>query len=345
MNIGMLKEGLEQIKEAKPIGRTMEAGERMHHVMGMALQNDGTLQLVLLTYDEAARIKEEEAEAREAEESGNTLRTNRASMQRSDIQTPFGNVSKVWIGSREFSVKQAAWGRGRVEQWDKAALFARFLLAGWEPNCMGAHDIESVYVTELSLDGTYDQIPALPVSGPIRFSLGMDSRRSLLEMPLYLRIGDGSSERMWFTDRQTGQKHWFCINRVYLCDMWAGMEKLFAEMRLKGEFSPKELKRQEKDFAKRFLKCCPRGMYYPVVEYECEEGISLQFYSKAFLDAAVSTSGSGMIIIMKPEETTGKMGLPLKAEVIDEPYAQGTEGFDAELFSYHEMISGEELSL
>lgn len=46
--------------------------------------------------------------------------------------------------------------------------------------------------------------------------------------------------------------------------------------------SSEELVQMRLDFENKLLEICPKGMYFPVIEYECEEDISLQFYSKAF---------------------------------------------------------------
>ncbi|MHB8124590.1 MAG: hypothetical protein ACYDEJ_02930 [Desulfitobacteriaceae bacterium] len=46
--------------------------------------------------------------------------------------------------------------------------------------------------------------------------------------------------------------------------------------RMKEQFSPEELAQSKADFEGRFSAMCPKGMCYSVIEYECEEDISLQ---------------------------------------------------------------------
>jgi hypothetical protein len=84
-------------------------------------------------------------------------------------------------------------------------------------------------------------------------------------------------------------------------------------------------------------------MYYPVIEYECEEDISFQFYSKRWLDEEPIHNNSAMIFFMKSDEPTGKLGLKLKAAVIQEPMAANTVTIEAELFQYNQIFKPDDI--
>lgn len=140
-------------------------------------------------------------------------------------------------------------------------------------------------------------------------------------------------DKLYFRDKISGEQHWVRINRVTLCDMWAEMAKTFANPRLK-EQSSEEVDRSKGEFEELFSEMCPKGMCYPVIEYECEEDIFLQFYSKRWLDAEPIHKNSVLGFSLKTDEPIGKLGLKLKGDIIQEPMPANTVSIEAELFHY-----------
>lgn len=106
-----------------------------------------------------------------------------------------------------------------------------------------------------------------------------------------------------------------------------------------------EITRTRLDFEGKISRICPRGMYFPVVEYECEENISLQFFSKSYLDAKPSHSGVNMGFLVKPDQPAGILGLKLKAALIQEPVPPDTKTIEAELFQYIFTVTGKDVIL
>jgi len=193
-----------------------------------------------------------------------------------------------------------------------------------------------------TFDGSYDAIPAFDNQAPIRFSRQQSSTRHLVELPVSLAVGSEYPNKLHFTAKGEEQQ-WVQINRVALCDMWAEMSKTFDDPRMEEQVSLEELAQRKAEFEEYFSEICPKGMCYAVVEYECEEDISLQFYSKRWLDAEPIHSNGAMGFIMSPDETTGKLGLKLKAAVIPEPIAPNTTSIEAELFQYHQTSKSNDI--
>ncbi len=193
-----------------------------------------------------------------------------------------------------------------------------------------------MYLTNLAFEGDYDAIPALDRGASIRFSMSPAHTSHLVELPVTLRVGVEYPDKLYFADKEGGERHWAQIDRVFLYDMWEEMEKNFDDPRMKEQFTPEELAEHKAEFEEHFSETCPKGMCYAVVEYECEEDISIQFYSKAWLDSEPVQSGrAGSIgFIMSPDEPAGKLGLKLKAAIIPEPVAPDTGFIEAELFRY-----------
>lgn len=348
MNFQVLQHQLSQIKEMTVISRNAEIDGVICHVMGMVRRgrDDHTLQMLILQYDEAHREKLEEAEIAELTDPPVESITNRIEQRGDRNLEPtlrFGSVEKVCIGDLELTTNESGSGICGTEQWDKVALFTQFLLSGWSSVGIDTKDIDTMFLTNLTFDGAYDAIPAFDTEAPIRFSMRQDSTRHLVELPVTLAVGSEYPDKLYFTDKVSGEQHWVQINRVTLCDIWVEMSKTFDNPQRKEQFSPEELARRKAEFEERFSEMCPKGMFYSVIEYECEEGIFLQFYSKRWLDAEPIHNNSAMGFFMKPDEPTGKLGLKLKAAIIQEPMAANTVNIEAELFQYNQMGKSDDI--
>ncbi|MDR3601662.1 MAG: hypothetical protein P4L49_14475 [Desulfosporosinus sp.] len=348
MNFQVLQHQLSQFKEIAVISRNAEVDGLILHVMGMVRRNDRTLQILILQYDEAYQERLAVAEITDLTDHPGELITNRIEQRgnRNLVPPPrFGNVEKVCLGKLELMTKGSSSDKCSTEQWDKAALFTQFFLSGWNPVGIDTQDINAMFLTSLTCAGVYDTIPEFETEAPIRFSMRQDRTRHLVELPVTLTVGSEYPDKLYFTDKVSGEQHWVQINRVTLCDMWAEMSQTFDNIRMKEQFSPEELAQRKSKFEERFSVMCPRGMCYSVIEYECEEDISLQFYSKQWLDAEPihNNSVSIMGFFMKPDKPTGKLGLKLKAAIIQEPMAVNTVNIEAELFQYNQICKSDDI--
>jgi len=155
-----------------------------------------------------------------------------------------------------------------------------------------------------------------------------------------LTVGGEYPDKLRFRDAAGGEERWAQINRVYLSDMWADMEKTFVDPKLQEQIAQAKL-----EFEERFLETCPKGMCFPIIEYECEEGIFLQFYFKAYLEATPISRNSVMGFIVRPDQPTGILGLKLKAAIIQEPVPANTVSIETELFQYQHTTTGDNIVL
>jgi hypothetical protein len=102
----------------------------------------------------------------------------------------------------------------------------------------------------------------------------------------------------------------------------------------------------KRNIEKSFIDVCPKGMYYPVIEYESEDDISLEFHTKKFLDSKPVHHGNGSVgFIIRPDIPTGILGMKLKAAIIQEPVLGSTEIIEAELFQSHQTVTPKDIIL
>ena len=347
MNIRYLQDILSRIDEIKVIGKSATVDGVVCNVMGL-IRHGMEMELLILQYDENFEQMIEESEETKLPDAADVPESNRMLMRadrRNDAINSIFPVEKVFIGEGEFKVYVSESGQMSTENREDILLLVQFLNNGWQPNGIDYQNINTLFLTRAKLEGDYISIPDFDSSTEIRFVTGIRSVSHQVEKPVTLIVGGEYSDRLWFQDADTGEEHWAQINRVYLLDMWAEMEKTFSNLKIQEKMTSEEFTRAKSDFEKHFLEICPRGMYFPIVEYECEEDISLQFYSKAYLDSKPLHRGSSMGFIVAPDQSTGILGLKLKAAVIQEPVSPDTSSIEVELFQYIRTISGREIVL
>ena len=345
MNLGFFREILSRNEKIKVIGKNAEVDGVICNVMGIVRDVEG-MRLLILIYDEIYRQKVEESELAQLSEYPSRPETNRMMLSRDriDVNNPFKSVSKVFIGKREFKINGTHYRRLNVQDWEPLLIIAKFLNNGWQPNGIDYQNIDMLFLTSLKIEGKYDFIPDFNHNPELRFVNGPSHVVHQVEKPVTLVVGD-NPEKLVFQDAETGTEHWVQINRVYLTDIWDDMDKIFSNPRLLKQMTPEQINRARLDFEKKFSEVCPKGMYLPVIEYECEEDISLEFYTKSFLDAKPSNTSSSIGFIYRPDQPTGILGLKLKAAVIQEPVPKDTNIIEAELFQYIETTDSRDFIL
>lgn len=345
MNIRSLSNLLSQTDELTVIGKGAVVDGVICHVLGL-VRSGRQLRLLVLQYDESFQQRVEEGEAAGLDGALVRSATNRmelAGRDRVESANPLQAVSVVGIGEREFAVHQSEHRRLHSQDCESVVILTEFLRHGWQPDGIDIQSIDMLFLCSLELDGDYAAIPTFGENPALRFSMRPASVACLVEQPITLTVGGSYPDRLWFRDAVTGEKHWAQINRVYLADMWVEMAKTFDDPRLHEKVTPEQIAQARSDFEERFIKICPRGMCFPIIEYECEEDISLQFYSRAYLDATPVHRSSAMGFIVSPDQPTGILGLKLKAAVIQEPFPANTISIEAELLQYHRTTIGSEI--
>lgn len=353
MNIRYLKELLDETEEMMVIGKTAEMDGVICHVMGIVREGT-TMRLLVLQYDEdfCRRLQEAEAAADQQDflqymdENGEDClsclpevsETNRMRLLCSnsiEAANPFQGVRKISLGESEFEVNSWSSHQLSSHEWKSILLIYEFLHRGWQPDGIDLQSIESLFLVSMELDGEYSAIPLFGENPTLQFIIGPENKSFPVEQPITLIVGNHSLNKIKFQNGVTGQEHWAHINRVYLMDVWAEMEKDLAKQESHVPLNPKRLTSMKAALEKSLLKTCPKGMCYPVIEYECEEYLTLQFFTKAYLDAVPEDDGSNSVnISIHPDLPAGKSGSKLKAAMIEEPFPKDTVRIDAELLLY-----------
>ncbi|MBP1924287.1 hypothetical protein J2Z76_000140 [Sedimentibacter acidaminivorans] len=345
MNIRYLQKILSRIDEIKIIGKNAIIDGIVCNVAGI-VRYGLQLRLILLEYDEHYRQQIEEREISELCDVTHESETNRIMMvSREKVTQPLKPIKSVFIGDIEFEVSGSENHLLSVQDGESVLFLSELLRNGWNPEGIDYQDIDMLFLTSLDLVGDFTKIPDFENNLLLNFTMRKDSTSYLVEKPITLTINGEYPEKLWFKNKETGEENWAQINRVYLMDMWVDIEKTFSNPKLLKQMTIEQIATAKKDFEEKFLEICPKGMCYPIVEYECEECISLQFYTKNYLESKPAHKNSGMGFIVGTEKATGILGMKLKAAIIQEPVIADTVSIETELFQYYKTITPNDIIL
>lgn len=345
MNINQLYNDIQSIKEIRPIGKNITVDGVFCHCMGMALRNDGTLHMLVLEYDEEYRGRAEEMEISEQyrDQEKHTYRSLRHLNENCSPALIFQETEAVHAGKHTWKVNIAESDICGDKQ-KMTVLFSMFIINNWDFSGLECFNSEYLFLIDLYLEGEFEKIPEIKNEDRVCFALRENSICHFAEIPVHLTIGENRTE-MIFYDRKSGERHRAYINKTELCDMKKEMEKVFYSSEFKEKFSADEIAQCKEDFQERFGSTCEKDKRYCVVEYECEEHISLEFHSRQRLDAERESSSDAVGFLMKPNMEKGVSGMRVKAAVIQEPVNADTKSIDAELFCFYERIDSREFTI
>ena len=337
MNIKYLKELLSRIDEIKIIGKNAEIGGVVCNVAAI-VRYGLELRLIILEYDEHFQEQIEEMEMSELCEVPPAPETNRMKLKGRDRISafqPFRAIKSISVNDNEFEVSGSENRRLNIQDGESILFLSELLRKGWNPEGIDYQNIDMMFLTSIELIGDFTKIPEFENNPELHFAMRNDTVSYLIEKPVILAVNGEYPEKLRFKNEETGEEHWAQINRVYLLDMWADMEKTFSDPKILERMTKEQISEAKKRFEEDFIKICPGGMYYPIVEYECEDSISLEFHTKKYLESKPVRTNGSIGFIMRPDKKTGILGMKLRAAVIQEPMGADTDTIEAELFQYH----------
>ncbi|MCT4509562.1 MAG: hypothetical protein N4A48_12570 [Tepidibacter sp.] len=152
-------------------------------------------------------------------------------------------------------------------------------------------------------------------------------------------------DKFYFYDFIEKKNRIFYIDRIKHYDIWEEVNDKFEDAFIQ-DFSKEQIKKMKEQYIDILEKICPKGMDLAIVEYETEDDIQLNFYSKEYLDVIpVCNTSSSSAIILKSDKEVGNNGFESRVCMI-KPVEKDFKGsLDVELFSWVMKIPEEIITL
>ncbi len=193
-----------------------------------------------------------------------------------------------------------------------------------------------------------EEFPQIDISREldITVKISENPKQVLINQPINLEFGEmQKGKKLYFYDSIEKKDRTFYINRMYHYDIWEEVNNNFEDERM-NNFTEDEIKKMKENLLDALKKICPKGMSLAVLEYETEDDIQLNFYSKAYLDKKPlrETSSAG-VIFSKSDKEFGINGFKNRTCMITCLEKDFNESIDAELFSWYLQIPEEIITI
>jgi len=341
MTINLLKHFLQKKEAFYPIGLTVQTGEHPLEIVGIKRTKKETILVALEKVDDGLDAAQA-SEYMRFENEGPHRFTNRIVMKRHSeprVQHGYHHLRKIIIDGKSFDVKAFETRRIMQTELESVLDLYEFMRAGWSSDVFDHAVMDGLMIIRAILRG--DGIEKFKPSNlsEITFERHPYPEHHYVEKPMTLAIGEDFPDKVFFEAIDSHEKQWAQIHRVSLTDIYETFETNLNDPKMLEHVSPEQLANMKREMEKNFQGICPRGMHLPVIEYECEEDITLQFYHLDYLEAKPSSGGvSAFGFIMGSDQQVGKWGYPIKVCVIQHAVPKETESIDVELFSFSRMM-------
>lgn len=234
---------------------------------------------------------------------------------------------------------------GEEQQWQFVLPLNRLLEAGLWLDKLENRDLNGFYLMEITLEGTFS---AFPFYGCRNWNIVMYLHDTVFSYPTRKKIKlqfEKKQNRSYTLQGSNGEFYSFYIHNAYLYDVWAEQEKLFQDPRYLEHMTLDELEKMKREYYSNLEEICPKGYYFPIVEYETEAFLSFDLYSSDWLQQPPLHSNRAMLFFASPEEKTGRHGLPLKAVLLQYPVLPGTKDLNTELIIYKKTVANSPITV
>lgn len=342
-------------EEIKIIGRdALVSGRRIH--LAAMVRNGEEAQLCILTQKE----KQPKA-ANKGVRSDKEANREYLHLLSHSFSDDLMGVQKLWTDDLLLEFTSAGMGEPSVSDLGAFLLLAQLTAAGWKlpkDHPFAAEEWEGLLLLRLSFACPSMRLPD-PGNGSMHLGWHMTTHRSLIEKPVVLKIGKSGAQKkeqaqiaFTFQNSEGAAQEAVCyIYQVSLEDPWEDQDRRLAdpqyEKQMLEHMSGEEFAQMKRQIEEAMQERCPRGKYFPVLEYECTLPLQLQFASKQYLDARPGHSQTAISMMIQPPslQQTGAHGLQLKNAVIQEPVSFETSEIEAELTEAYQLVPAREEEL
>jgi hypothetical protein len=168
----------------------------------------------------------------------------------------------------------------------------------------------------------------------ITIKVSKDYKEVLVNQPMCLEFGEAEKDkRGYYYDSVYNIHRSFYIDKLYHYDIWEEVDNRFdSEMIHKV---PKEhFAEMREQYFGLLEKTCPVGKNLVMLEYETEDGVQLNFYSREYLqEKPEPKSSSSSILLFKSDRELGTNGFKSRVCMIQPVEKDYTGSIEVELFS------------
>lgn len=261
-----------------------------------------------------------------------------------EIHSPNIHISEIMIQNQKMTFASSSMYYMNYEGYMK---LQHFIENGMDTKNWNEVDLANIVIVAYEQKES-EKFPTINLSNKLDITLKVSKvfKQVLINQPMTLEFGEiGKGKKFYFCDSIEKKNRVFYIDKMNHYDIWEEVNHNLEDQLI--QVLPKEQFMQMKEqYLLGLEKTCPEGMNLAMLDYETEDGVQLNFYSKEYLDErpAPKTS-SASTMFFKSDRELGSNGFKSRVCMIKPVEKDFNGSIDVELFSLFMEIPEEILTV
>lgn len=259
-----------------------------------------------------------------------------------EIRSPNIHISEVMIQDKKMTFDSSSANRMSYINYEGYMQLQHFIAKGMDTTIWNEVDLDNIVIAAY-MQKENEEFPIIDLSRNLYITLKVsrDSKQVLINQPLALEFGDMEKGNKFYFYDSIEKKNLTCyIDKMKHYDIWEEANHHFKSEQMQA-FSKEQIKQMKEQYLATTEEICPQGMNLAILEYETEDGVQLNFYSKEYLDKKPVQKNSTSMMFFKLDKELGINGFKSRVCII-KPIDKDFKGnIDVELFSYFMEIPEE----
>jgi len=264
------------------------------------------------------------------------------------MNSPNIHISEITIQNQKMTFSSSSASPMYTTNYEGYMQLQHFIENGLDITSWNEVDLSNIVIGAYVQDEN-EEFPLIDLSKELDITLKINKafKQVLINQlidPIKLEFGEMEKDnKFYFYDDIAKKNRIFYINEIKHHDIWEEVNNKFKDEWAKA--LPKEqLENMKENFINSLDRVCPKGMDLALLQYETEDNIQLDFYSKEYLDKKLvyNDSASAMGVLFGPDEEFGKNGFKNRICMIKPVEKDFNGSLEIELLSWYKEI-GEEI--
>lgn len=219
------------------------------------------------------------------------------------------DISEVIIQNHKMTISSSTLMPLSTLKHERYNKMLSFIENGFIPRNLDDSDSENIIIVECKLKES-DGFPKVDSKKKLDITLHIRNkfRNILINQSMHMKFGEMEKDnKFYFYDSIEKRMYNFYINKIYSYDVWKEVN-INLENEPRQAIPNEQVKKVKQEYINELEKICPKEMNLAMLEYETEENVKLNFYSKEYLDERAVDRNSMSAIFFKSDKEVGKNG-------------------------------------
>lgn len=256
-------------------------------------------------------------------------------------------ISEIYIQNQKMTFSSSSSGCIKGNPYEGYMRLQHFIESGMSTTNWDEVNVSNIVIAAYE-QREQEEFPEIDFSKKldIKIKINKEFKQVLINQPIQLKFGEvEKGNKLYFYDSMEKKERIFYIDKMEHYDIWEDANKKFNSEEMQA-FPKEQIQQMKENYLACLKETCPKGMNLAIIEYETEDDVQLDFYSKEYLDKKpIRKNSSSTMMFFKSDKKLGINGFKSRVSMIMPVEKEFNGSIDAELFSWYLEIPEEVITV